>query len=82
MKLAIVMPVVLQNEALVTLTREAVSHLKSTHPTVLYVVCNRLHVRLPEVLRDELQCLFQGQVVVVHEPWSRKKRGWRLEQGM
>src|SRR5215469_8214570 len=68
MKLAIVMPVVLQNETLVALTREAVFHLKSRHPTMLYVVCNRLHVRLPEALREDLQGQFQGQVVVVHEP--------------
>jgi GT2 family glycosyltransferase len=68
MNLAIVMPVVLQTEALVTLTREAVSHLKSKHPIILYVVCNRLHVRLPEVLREDLQSQFQGRVIVVHEP--------------
>jgi GT2 family glycosyltransferase len=67
MKLAIVMPVVLQTEALVMLTREAVSHLKSKHAIVLYVVCNRLHARVPEVLREDLQSQFQGQVVVVHE---------------
>jgi hypothetical protein len=60
MKLAIVMPAVLQTEALVTLTREAVSHLKSIHPMVLYVVCNRLHARLPQVLQDDLQSQFQG----------------------
>jgi GT2 family glycosyltransferase len=68
MKLTIVMPVVLQTEGLLTLTREAVSYLKSTHPTVLYVVCNRLHVCLPEKLWSDLQGRFTGQVVVVHEP--------------
>jgi GT2 family glycosyltransferase len=68
MKLAIVMPVVLQNETLVTLTREAVFHLKSKHPSVLYVVCNRLNARLPEALREDLEGQFQGQVIVVHEP--------------
>jgi len=68
MKLAIVMPVVLQNETLVTLTREAVFHLKSKHPSVLYVVCNRLNARLPEALQEDLEGQFQGQVIVVHEP--------------
>ena len=50
MRVAIVMPVVLQNESLLALTRDAVAHLKSAYPSVLYVVCNRLNVRLPEVL--------------------------------
>jgi GT2 family glycosyltransferase len=68
MKLAIVMPVVLQTEALLALTQEAVSHLRSRHTTVLYVVCNRLHVRVPQILQSDLQARFRGQVVVVHEP--------------
>jgi len=68
MKLAIVMPVVLQTEALLALTQEAVSHLTSRHTTVLYVVCNRLHVRVPQILQSDLQARFRGQVVVVHEP--------------
>ena len=68
MQLAIIMPVVLQNEALLALTREAVAHLKSTHPATLYIVCNRLHVRVPEALRAELQAEFAGSVKVVHEP--------------
>jgi GT2 family glycosyltransferase len=62
------MPVVLQTEALMTLTREAVSHLNSQHATVLYIVCNRLHIRVPEILQRDLQSQFRGQVVVVHEP--------------
>jgi GT2 family glycosyltransferase len=68
MKLAIVMPVVLQNEVLMTMTEEAVSHLQTRHNAVLYVVCNRLHVRVPEVLCSDLQSRFRGRVVVVHEP--------------
>jgi len=68
MKLAIVMPVVLQTEVLLQMTQEAVSHLKTRNETVLYVVCNRLHVCLPEILQADLQHRFQGEVVVVHEP--------------
>jgi GT2 family glycosyltransferase len=68
MKLAIVMPVVLQTETLLTMTQEAVSHLKTRNNAVLYVVCNRLHVCLPEILRADLERQFWGQVVVVHEP--------------
>jgi GT2 family glycosyltransferase len=68
MKLAIVMPVVLQTEALLTMTQEAVSHLKVRHQAILCVVCNRLHVCLPEILHADLQSRFRGQVVVVHEP--------------
>jgi GT2 family glycosyltransferase len=68
MLIGIVMPVVLQNEALLALTREAVAHLKTAHTAVLYVVCNRLHVRVPEALREELQSVLEGHVQVVHEP--------------
>lgn len=68
MHIGIVMPVVLQNEALLLLTRDAVAHLRTAHPALLYVVCNRLHVRVPETLRGELQDVFDGRVEVVHEP--------------
>jgi len=68
MKIGIIMPVVLQNEAMLALTREAVAHLKTTHTAVLYVVCNRLHVCLPEQLQELLQAEFDGRVQVVHEP--------------
>lgn len=62
------MPVVLQNEVMLELTREAVAHLKTSHTAVLYVVCNRLHVRLPEQLQEMLQGEFAGRVRIVHEP--------------
>lgn len=68
MRIGIIMPVVLQNEALLALTREAVTHLKTSHTAVLYIVCNRLHVRVPEVLREEMKRVFAGHVRVVHEP--------------
>ncbi|HEY4990220.1 MAG TPA: hypothetical protein VII09_10455, partial [Opitutaceae bacterium] len=62
------MPVVLQNEVMLELTREAVAHLKTSHAAVLYVVCNRLHVRLPGQLQEMLQGEFAGRVQIVHEP--------------
>jgi GT2 family glycosyltransferase len=62
------MPVVLQTGALLAVTQKAVSHLRTRHTTVLYVVCNRLHVCLPEILQADLQARFEGQVIVVHEP--------------
>jgi len=68
MKLAILMPVVLQTEILRNMTQESVSHLRSQHQAVLYIICNRLHVCTPEILRADLQTRFQGRVVVVHEP--------------
>jgi hypothetical protein len=68
MRLAIITPVILQNEALLNLTKEAVVHYKSRHDMRLYVVCNRLHVRAPEALGAELGNLFDGHMDVVHEP--------------
>jgi GT2 family glycosyltransferase len=68
MRLAIITPVVLQNEAMLSLTKEAIAHFTSRHELRLYLVCNRLHVCLPEVLQAELAAQFPGQVTVVHEP--------------
>lgn len=68
MKLAIVTPVVLQNAALLDATIEAVRHLVTRHDAKLYVVCNRLQVCLPEVLRTTLEKHFSGTVRILHEP--------------
>lgn len=68
MKIGIVTPVVLQNEALLTMTLEAVEHMKTRYAATLYVVCNRLHVCVPEALQALLQQRFRGRVQVVHEP--------------
>jgi GT2 family glycosyltransferase len=68
MKLAIVMPVVLQTDILLTMTREAASFLKTRHEPTLYILCNRLHICTPEFLRANLQSQSQVHVVVVHEP--------------
>jgi GT2 family glycosyltransferase len=67
MRIAIISPVVLQNEPMLTLTKEAVTHFTTRHQAALYLVCNRLSVRVPEALESELGKLFQGQVNVVHE---------------
>jgi hypothetical protein len=89
MKLAILMPVVLQTEILRNITQEAVSHLRSQHQVVLYIICNRLHVCTPEILRADLQNRFQGRVVVVHEPgversvagaWNKGPAGARTKR--
>jgi len=68
MKIGIVTPVVLQNEAMLATTCEAVEHMKTGHKATLYVVCNRLHVCLPEELQKQLKERFCGQVEVVHQP--------------
>src|SRR5262249_28026799 len=62
------MPVVLQNETLLAMTCKAVEHLKTQHEASLYVVCNRLHVCVPEVLHANLQACFAGCVFIIHEP--------------
>ena len=67
MKIAIVMPVVLQNEALLTLTLEAVAHLRTRHEATLYMVSNRLHVCSPEQLKTHLDERFAGRVRLLHE---------------
>lgn len=68
MHIAIVMPVVLQNEALFEMTLDAVAHLTTRHRATLYVVSNRLHVRSPEQLERSLQERFAGNVRLLHEP--------------
>jgi len=68
MKLGMVMPVILQEQALLDCTRAAVEQLTTTHDAVLYVICNRLHVCTSEELQADLQGRFRGNVVVVNEP--------------
>lgn len=68
MRLGIVMPVVLQNEEMLQLTRRAIQHLRSSHEMDLFVMCNRLHVRTPEVLQTELRRIFDHYLRVVHKP--------------
>ena len=55
MRLGIVMPVYLQQEALLDLTCQAVGALATAAEATLYVVCTRLHVCGPEELRRRLQ---------------------------
>src|SRR5207248_824674 len=68
MSLAIIMPVVLQNEPLVEMTLNAVAHLTTRHSAALYVVSNRLHVRTPGQLKAVMEERFAGNVHVLHEP--------------
>ncbi len=68
MNLGIIMPVVLQNEALLEMTLDAVAHLTTRHIATLYVVSNRLHVCAPEHLEAALEERFAGNVRVLHEP--------------
>jgi GT2 family glycosyltransferase len=68
MHIAIVMPVVLQNEALLEMTLDAAAHLTTRHSATLYVVSNRLHVRSPGELKAALEERFAGNVQVLHEP--------------
>lgn len=67
MKIAIVMPVVLQNEILLGMTLEAAAHLTTRHEATLYVVSNRLRVCPPEVLQPALAQCFAGKVRLLHE---------------
>ncbi len=67
MKLGIVMPVVLQNDIMLTTTLDAAEKLTTKHDATLYVVCNRLHVCSPDVLQRNLAQRFRGSVVVLHE---------------
>jgi GT2 family glycosyltransferase len=68
MKIAVVMPVVLQNEVLLQLTLDAIAHIVTRHEAALYVVSNRLHVCSPEALRTHLERCFRGRVQLLHEP--------------
>jgi hypothetical protein len=62
------MPVILQEQALLDLTRAAVTHLTTEKEASLYVICNRLHVCTKEELARDLEGRFGGNVTVVNEP--------------
>lgn len=68
MHIAIVMPVVLQNDALLQMTLDCVGYLRTRHRATLYVVSNRLHVLPPEELQRALEGRFAGEVRLLHEP--------------
>src|SRR5260370_41494137 len=68
MRLGIVMPVNLQERALLEYTREAVEHLRTKYDAFLYVICNPLHVCTPDELREDLMPRCQGRGTVVNEP--------------
>jgi hypothetical protein len=60
MKIAIVMPVVLQNEVLRRMTLEAVRHFVTRHDATLHCP--------PEVLQADLSECFRGRARLLHEP--------------
>jgi GT2 family glycosyltransferase len=68
MRLGIVMPVYLQQEALLELTCQSAASLRTAADATLYVVCNRLHVCTPEQLGQHLQREASVAVRVLHEP--------------
>jgi hypothetical protein len=68
MKLGIVMPVVLQNAAMLTATVEAAASLQSACEQTLFLVCNRLSVCGPGELGETLRRSFSGRVRIVYEP--------------
>lgn len=72
MNLSIVVPVVLQNNAIVEATLTSVEHLRAQHDARLYIVCNRLHGIGPEQLREELAKRFLGPVEVLYEPYVER----------
>jgi hypothetical protein len=72
LNLSIVMPVVLQNNAIVEATFASVEHLKTRHDARLYIVCNRLHAIAPEELQEELARRFLGVVNVLYEPYVER----------
>jgi GT2 family glycosyltransferase len=68
MRLGIVMPVILHERSLLDWTRQAVEHLRTTHESELYVICNGLHICTGDQLLADLQARFRGRVTIVNEP--------------
>jgi len=68
MQLGIVMPVVLQEPALLDLTLDAVDHLVSRCDARLYMICNGLHVCSADELGAQLANRFRGAATVVNDP--------------
>ena len=68
MRLGIVMPVVLNEPALLELTMEAVEHLVTSCDARLYMICNGLHVCSDANLAAQLAARFGGVATVVNDP--------------
>jgi hypothetical protein len=81
LKLGIVMPVVLQNETILTATLEAVAHLRTRHCAALYVVCNRLSVCGPRELERALAPQFSGAACVIYEPFVERSVAGAWNEG-
>jgi hypothetical protein len=81
MKVGIIMPVVLQNEALFSATLDAAAHLRSAQVMTLYVVCNRLSYCGPEALQAALASRFSGAVEVIYQPFVERSVGGAWNEG-
>jgi GT2 family glycosyltransferase len=68
MKIGVVMPVILQQPALLELTLEAVRHLTASCDRALYIICNGLHICTEAELGAHLRECFTGPVAVINEP--------------
>jgi GT2 family glycosyltransferase len=67
MRLGIVIPVYIQQQALLDLTCQATAALQTISDATLYIVCTRLHITSPEELRECLQRQASFPVRVLHE---------------
>jgi hypothetical protein len=68
MRLGIVMPVVLKEQALLELTMEAVEHLVTGCDARLYMICNGLHACSDADVEAQLARRFAGTATVVNDP--------------
>jgi len=67
MRLAIVTPVVLQNQELLEVTLEAVRHFVTRHEATLYLMCNRLTVCSMDGLQAKVAENFLGPVRISYD---------------
>jgi hypothetical protein len=81
MKLGIVMPVVLQNEVMLSATVQAAAALKSASEMTLFIVCNRLSVCSPGQLHDAASGGFAGVVKVLYQPYVERSVAGAWNEG-
>ncbi|MDQ6867048.1 MAG: hypothetical protein M3178_01015 [Pseudomonadota bacterium] len=81
MKLGIVMPVVLQNEIMLSATVQAATAVRSAAAMTLFVVCNRLSICSPEQLHHAIAENFPGEVKIVYEPYVERSVAGAWNEG-
>jgi GT2 family glycosyltransferase len=81
MKLGIVMPVVLQNETMLSATVQAATSIRSAADMTLFVICNRLTVCSPEQLQDAIAANFFGKVKIDYEPYVERSVAGAWNEG-